>query len=418
LQITNSPFSGALTALCLRLTSAATGIVLTVIVARNTDLITAGQFFFILALLNPLSVACRLGYDQLIIRIYSVSGSPSDSDSVTLPSALGDTTLASLFTVGVALAVVYVGEKALARDFDVFRHWYWIAPLPLMSLSFLCGFYCQAKHHLFKAQLLQNLLANSACILALVVLIRLHSGLTLSQILTSFSSAWALTVLLWIRSSGIPNPVAAGHLQLLKPRLAMSSPFWISQCINQITLWCGVWIVATYYSASDVAVFSAAQRIALTLSVIAGGIQAFSGPRLISLAEKHGIRPVVVEALRYLVLAYFVSSPVIIFTLTLPSAALTIFGDEFTSGGGILRVLVLGQVLNIATMTANLALIAAKRERLIARITLYCCAITIVSSSVLAGIFGPIGAALGILVANFSQLVWSTRAVALEKKHH
>ena len=137
---------------------------------------------------------------------------------------------------------------------------------------------------------------------------------------------------------------------------------WAGLIAQQITLFssqvlCGIWL-----SAGDVALLTVAQRVAMLTSLILLAVNMVVAPRFAALhneGKTEELQRLTIDTTKLMLL---VGTPVAVLVLFLADSLMGQFGEGFDSGGLALQVITLGQLVNIATGSANILLISTGNE--------------------------------------------------------
>jgi len=143
---------------------------------------------------------------------------------------------------------------------------------------------------------------------------------------------------------------------------ASSRPLWAGLIAQQITLLssqilCGIWL-----SSEDVALLTVAQRVAMLTSFILLAVNMVVAPRFAALHNENKGDELHRLTLDTTKLMLLVGIPIAALVLFLADSLMGQFGQGFDSGGLALQVITLGQLVNIATGSANILLISTGNE--------------------------------------------------------
>lgn len=171
-------------------------------------------------------------------------------------------------------------------------------------------------------------------------------------------------------------------------------------------------VVGILLDTSSAGVYAVASRTALLTSLPLRVINLYLGPRLAQAYHASDLASFRVLVKGGTVAAILVGLPLVILTFGFPHLLVSLFGQGFDAASPLLRVLAIGQVINLATGPVALALIMSNRERSYMRLTLLAGGIGFLLVPTLTAAFGLIGAAVATTVVvsvhnlGAGQLAW------------
>lgn len=105
--------------------------------------------------------------------------------------------------------------------------------------------------------------------------------------------------------------------------------------------------------------------------------------------------------------------PITLTMILFPTMIMNLFGKGFSGGANLLRILTLGQFMNIVTGSVGYLLMMSGHEKNLKNITLVCGIFSVILNLLLINAFGTLGAAIGISI---SVAVQNLAAVFTVKK--
>jgi O-antigen/teichoic acid export membrane protein len=200
--------------------------------------------------------------------------------------------------------------------------------------------------------------------------------------------------------------------------LRTSVPMGAATMLLAINTQVGLLVLGAIGSPSDAGVYAAAQlcMAPFTLLVTAGrlplgGVVA----RLRAAGERRRLQRGLLTATRAVAA---LSAVLAVVLLVAPSTVLGLFGEDFTSGVDVLRILTLLQLLNTVAPFNGLVLIMGGEERAAMRAALVCLVLNLSLCLALVPALGASGAALAALVAvvvrNVSNSITAWRRLGLD----
>jgi O-antigen/teichoic acid export membrane protein len=340
-------FQGGLS-LALKVLAGVSGFLLNLVVSRILGAAGAGVFFIGLTLTSVLGILIQLGCDQAVTRrvgVYSLR-----RDYVAIAS-----TRRSAFVLlgvgGLAGACVVVGMALtgwIAGDESITWVVMCLAALPFASSWLMAHFFLgigKVAHY----QLFQNLLVALLFVVGFWMWSRFTSGASAlsAAVCYLFASLLAAVTaeIMWWRA--LPAVRATADNIVLLAGEAM--PLFGIASLGLVMTWASQLVLALHASPADVAVFTVALRTATLVSVVLTAGNSILLPRFAALHSEGniaGLRRLSVLSTRLMLL---VCAPAVICLFLFPSRIMSIFGAEFSAGGGVLAILAAGQLVNVAT---------------------------------------------------------------------
>jgi O-antigen/teichoic acid export membrane protein len=190
----------------------------------------------------------------------------------------------------------------------------------------------------------------------------------------------------------------------LRPWLRSALPLAAVGTISVAGPQVGPIVLGSIGSAESVGIYQAAAKLAEILALVLAAINTPLAPtvsRLHALGEKQRLQEVTSRAARASLLF---SLPLAIAFIATNHWLLQIFGGEFTSGGTVVNILVVGQLVNAAMGPVGIVLIMTGNGRAAVRGFLLGLILDLALTSALVPIIGAEGAAIGRMA---DLLVWN-----------
>ena len=181
--------------------------------------------------------------------------------------------------------------------------------------------------------------------------------------------------------------------------------------------WFILLVLAANASTTEVGQFRMAWQISSLLNLVMVSFDAVSGPR-IAAAHRIGDNAAIRRLWRQsIIIMLAMAIPPIFLLVVWAESILGIFGSEFREGAWALRILLLGQVVNLLTGPVGSVLIMTGRDRWSLIYSLSSTAFAIVACLVLMPLYGLLGAAwasaMTIGFRNISAFVIATRTIGM-----
>jgi O-antigen/teichoic acid export membrane protein len=180
-------------------------------------------------------------------------------------------------------------------------------------------------------------------------------------------------------------------------------PLWTSTIVAVIVQHFSTFVVARYSPIAELGIYSVALKVAALMSFVLFAVNAVVAPRFAALYA-NGDRHQLKELARHsgqLLLACAISMCLLLWLFADPIMGL--FGKEFVQGAIYLKILALGQLVNVGTGSVVNLLIMTGHEKLHQRNTILIAILTCCLALILVPFYGAIGAATTTAVAMASQ---------------
>ena len=343
---------GGAISLVLKLAAALLAFVMSIAAARLLGAEVAGYYFLAVSIVSVLAMMARVGLDQVVTREV-VAG----LEEGNVPKIRGlyrqAFWLVALVSTIFSLCVVGLSDWLAQDIFDkpplatVLSYMGW-AVIPF-ALAMLHGQFFQGLKHMPLMQLSQGL-GLSLLMLAAI------GGSLLGTHLWSASQFGLLYLLCWL----LVMFFLAGSWQRMQgwaprqsfplgPLLLSAMPFWGVMSLNMVLQWGGPILLGYWVESDQVAIFLAALRTAMLVTIVLMAVNSIAAPKFAAQyhrGDMQGLQQVAVWSTRLMLL---LCTPAVAFLLLFPEWVMGLFGAEFTAGSQVLVILVLGQLVNVAT---------------------------------------------------------------------
>lgn len=366
---------------------------MTIVIARNFHVESAGLFFLSLTIINILVTFGLLGFEQGALKFIGQYHDKSDwlSINAIISKSYVITGIFLLFiSVLVALFAGEISVLAFNKP-DLETYLFLLSPaILLLGLITLTAHQLQAMHHS-----LHSVFILSICIpLAFMSTIYILEPTEIQDILSWYVYVSAMVLIYSI-------VVLISFLQTInKSKIDMSVvltttfPLWIIVLMNQLIQWSGLLIAGVWAPAEDIAYLSVALRLAALLTFVLIVINMILAPKFAALSPKNDFREVQrllhLSTLIMVVLAVPIMSIIILF----PEWLMSLFGEGYGNGSLLLMILAFGQLVNVVTGAVAYLMMMTGYEKELRNIVLFSGLLSIVLALILVPIFGVLGAAV------------------------
>jgi O-antigen/teichoic acid export membrane protein len=188
----------------------------------------------------------------------------------------------------------------------------------------------------------------------------------------------------WPRAEDVP----------IRPILAQGWRILLAVLSNLLVEWVIIFTLAASWSTEEVGRYRAAWLIASTFNLLVVAFDAVSGPRIAAAFRRNEIDEIGLMWRQSVVVILVLASPLLLVSTVFPRELLGLFGSEFERGPIALRILIVGQVVNLITGPVGSILIMTGRERWSLAIAVGGLISTILLAVIFIPMFGLTGAAV------------------------
>jgi O-antigen/teichoic acid export membrane protein len=177
------------------------------------------------------------------------------------------------------------------------------------------------------------------------------------------------------------------------PLLVQGWPIVTVAVTGFVVDWFVLMVLAAHNSSAEVGQFRTAWQITSLLNLVVVSFDAVAGPRIAAAFRVGDVALISRMWRQAVVVMLMMSLPVIAMLMAFPALILGVFGEEFRAADGALRILLLGQLVNVVTGPIGSILIMTGRERWSLAYSLVATVVAGVLSILLIPRFGIVGAA-------------------------
>ncbi len=391
----------------LKVCAAVGGLLLGIVLARLLGPAEFGIYTIVLAAINLAMTTATLGLPPFVVREVAKFG------ALEQWGLLKGVIYTSHLWVGVALAVLLLVVLAVEFveivHFETQRHVVFLAALiiPFYVFSQIRASVLRGLHLVILADLPELLIRPLVMLLLVIVCYTWLGHASASQALAMQLGAAVVTFLTgtWLLKIRIPAFVKSAELSAdargwSKDTLPF---FWISM-FSLLEGQVGMYLLATYSEVSQVGLFQAALQL---VSLIIIGLVAVNAPLQPKLAatwargDVSGVQSLITESARLGMVLAFVGAVVLI-----PFAELVVqlYGNEYLEAANVLRILVVGQVVNAAAGSCGLLLSATGYQKYVLRGIVIALLVNLSLGLLLIPKYEAIGAAISTVIG---LLTWN-----------
>jgi len=378
------------------------GLALTMLLARLLSPEELGGYFLATSLIALVVSLVQLGLGRALVKLVATSlanDSPTTARQAVQVGMITVTVVAGLAALGLVLEPGYWLIGLLDGGDFLGRSLRWIALLALsmalveLSAEILRGFHDLRGTSLLVDQLLQRIILATCLVFAwlLGVELRLDQVLLISflaalvAVLTG--ARFIYTNLSKIGYGGVRSSII-GIIRLGPPFLVMRLNFWLLNVA-------GIWVLGMYRPPEEVAVYGAANLLAMLVLAPQAVTNGVSAPIIAELFHKQrsDLLESVVRAA-----AFFALVPALLLTILLSvygdSVLQIIYGDRYTQGIIVLAILAVGRCVAVACGAPSITLSMTAYQHTVMRMMMMTSTVTLLAYFLVAPESGSTGVAV------------------------
>lgn len=372
----------------------------TLMLARMLGTDGAGLFFLCVSVITVASVIARLGFDNAVLRFAAEAAAKKDWGALIGLSK--KSTTICLATSLFLMVVVFVSAPWMAdtifQESLLVNPLRWMAPaIPAISIIFL---YAELLKGLKKIKLSQIIQGTYLPLATFVACLFLGNKWELPGIAAGYSGSAIIMagLAVYLVLQTLQDRFSYKGVFSSRKLFRTGFPLYNIALMNLIMTWSATIILGTQGRASEVGIFQIANRTTILISFFLTSINTIAAPKFASLYSKGDIRALSKTARQSSALMVIAATPLLVLMMIFPSSILSLFGPDFEAGALLLRLLSIGQFINVAAGSVGYLLIMTGHERLLSLNITLATIINLWLCLWLIPKMGPLGAAIATAV--------------------
>ena len=401
----------------MRAAGAVAAFAMTWLIARMFGAETFGHFQLALATATILALVATQGLDRLIVRTASAAFAREQAGAA-LNFFVHARNRQLLVSVPLAILAWLIAEPIAVHVLDepeVTWHLRLLAPaiiaLPLIKAS---SSLLRAKGSVLVSQSLDGVGYTT---IAIVVIVALHlTGSALSSLAPS--AAYLGGVVLVAAAGVLLVRNAMRFVERESDPVPLASGLFIAafSVLVALTDWLGLFLLTAFRDAAEAGIYRVGFQICLLFTLVNSSFALMAGPRLATAFDQGNAEEAWNTVRTSSGIGLAIVAPLFFAILFAAEPILSLFGVEFVRGADALRILAIGQFINVAAGPAGAALTMMKRERAVLMIEIATVFVCVALLLWLLPAYGMVGAAIasatGALLRNAGALLVLRRLLA------
>lgn len=398
-----------------RALGASIGLIMTVVVTRALPAEEAGVFFLSQAVLIVLGACSALGLTTAFMRF--MGGFSAEKNWSVINGVFAFGLKASLVAAVIIGLCLYTASEFLASE--IFRNkplgpaFRIIAfALPFFIVYQLISFAFIGLQKTARGIFLQNI-CNPILFISLVMLSDFFGVVLNAKSFVAFLCfASLLTALIGVREwfKREESRFSANYSESAD-LIASAKPLWAAGVMIILIEWSGQIIAGVYVASEQVAFLTSAQRLSLLTTFVLIAVNQVAAPKFAACAKLGKFEDLRLTSLFCSRVMVCIATPILFFMLIFPELLMGLFGEQYKQGANLLRILVIGQFINVITGSVGFLLNMTGFENDMRNIVFLSGAIALLLNFILIPIYGVTGAAIATSIAIALQSLFAVYMV-------
>ncbi|MEM8724825.1 MAG: oligosaccharide flippase family protein [Pseudomonadota bacterium] len=352
--------------LAMRAAGAVSAFAMTWVIARMFGAETFGHFQLALATVTILALVATQGLDRLIVRTASASFA-KEQESAALNFFVQARNRQLLVSVPLAILAWLIAEPIAVHVLDepeVTWHLRLLTPaiiaLPLIKA---CSSLLRAKGSVLVSQSLDGVGYTTTAIVIIAAL--LLSGAAVSSLAPSAAYLAGVALIAGAGILLVRNAMRFAAREASSVQLASGLFIAAFSVLVALNDWLGLFLLTAFRDAAEAGVYRVGFQICLLFTLVNSSFALMAGPRLATAFDQHNAKAAWKTVRTSSLMGIGIVAPLLLAIIFFAEPILSLFGEEFVRGADALRILAIGQFLNVAAGPAGAALTMMKRERVV-----------------------------------------------------
>lgn len=388
----------------LRAAGAVSAFFLSWMVARHFGAGVFGAFQLGLATIAILTMAAVQGLDRIVVRTASAAFGRGEADAAAgfFTAARRRVAIVSIVIAGLMLLGAQPLSDRLANTPSLAGHLRWLAPAVVtLSLIRVASAFLRARGSILVSQSLDGVGYTTIVIILLAFALGLD-GAGVARVSPTTPAAFYLigTVIIagaaWYATGRAMRGVSAAP-----PSINLAAGLYIAgfNLLAAFGDWFGLFLLTVLRNTAEAGIYRAGFQICLLFTIVNTSFAQIAGPRIAQAYDRGDPREVWRTVRFSGLFGSALVAPLLIGLMVAGEILLGLFGPEFAAGAVALRILAVGQFVNVAAGPLGAALTMTGRERAVLMIEIGSLLPGIVILVWLLPHYGMVAAALSATVA-------------------
>jgi O-antigen/teichoic acid export membrane protein len=343
------------------------GFAFNILLARTVGAHGAGIYFLALTVTTISSVIARMGLDNTVLRFVAAHAAVNDWATVkgVVKKSLTLVVVTSVFVMGIVLLIAPWLANTVFSKPELMLPIRWMAlSIPLLSLIMIYAEMLRGLKRILHAEALQGLILPFFMFTGMYSTFVVFGEMSAEKVYVCAALISTISgFFIWHRESS-KNIVLEVDFKW-KKLFHSCLPLYSSSILNQAVIpWLPYFVLGMLSNQNDVGLFGMALRTAYLVSAVLVAMNSIAAPKIAALYKQNKLQELEQLMQRSTRLLVFVAIPVTLILVAFPGGVMSLFGSEFSGASNVLRVLVLGQLVNVLCGPVGFLLIMSGKEDL------------------------------------------------------
>lgn len=399
---------GASSSFMVKVVSAVVSLIFYMYLGRVLGADGAGMFFLTLTIITIASVVARFGLENTLLKLVS-RGVSQNKWGIVYTAYLKSFKLVLIVSILVS-GVIYTASSEISmlvfstNDKALYIELAAISVTPL-ALSGLHAQAIQALKKIFYSSIILNLLIPLIALAVAWIFVVDYGVLgAISSYVFAIFVVFLISILVWVNL--IKNQKRDSSSVSNKEIYTSCIPlFWVS-LLQMVINWFSYMALGVSASEADVGVFGMCIRVVTLFGFFLMAINSISAPKIAAMYKSNSINEIEVMCRSSSTLLLYSTLPLFIGVYMWADNILLLFGPEFSGNGLILRVLIVGQFVNIITGSVGILLAMTGHEKVMRNNLALTATLCVVLNVIFVPIYGLLGAAISFSLSMAAQNIF------------
>jgi O-antigen/teichoic acid export membrane protein len=405
---------GASAALMIRIFGTLLGFLLSVMIARLLGAEGSGVYFLALSVVTIASTVGRVGFDNTVVRFIAAYASENDKEGIHFVYRTAVKVV--LLSSSLVTIIVFFGAEWIANI--LFEKPFMKVPIAVISIAIIPLALAMIQSECLRG--LKNIAASElikTVILSFVTLACMYpfiKFLNVTGVVAAYTVASVVTALVaWVlwKKFGVNEKMLHASLKErpLKPLFESSWPLFTVAVTGLVMQQAATVFLGAWGSIEDVGVFNIANRISALLLFPLMAMTSILTPKFAAMYRQGDMKALENLARKSSGMLMILSFPTAVFIGIYSEWILTLFGSEFAEGALILRILLVGVVVNAATGAVGNILMMSGNEKSVRSVTVIAAVLTVIMLFICVPVWEGVGAAVAVTIGISVQnllMIW------------
>jgi O-antigen/teichoic acid export membrane protein len=394
-------------AFIVRIFGALAGFLMTLIITWTLTAEESGLFFLGFAICSAVGLLCTLGLRLAFVRF--IGGHLAQQNWAAIKGIFNNGIKSVLIVSFIVAIFIFICRTWISTQLfnkPEFENilMVMVFAIPSFALCQLLAFAFQGLHKPVISIILQNISNQVLVMLSLIIASTYILNLTAVSVAIIFTCAAFITTCIglikWFYNRNLSVIADYSHTSEL---IVSAKSLFLVMLMGMLVQYSGQMISGIYLTATDVAHFSVAQRISMLTSFVLIAVNLVAAPRFAASAKLGKTEELRTTSLFCSRIMIIMATPVVVFMFFFAEFLMGLFGGEYIQEAHLLKILIVGQFINVITGSVSYLLNMTGHEKDMRNVVFFSGPLALGLGLFLTPLYGTTGAAIATAIALASQ---------------